>query len=44
MKKENEVLDYVKPEVEEIELELSTVLCGGGSSLMTGEQPDCDEI
>lgn len=30
MKKVNEVRDYVRPEVEEIDFALSSVLCGSG--------------
>ncbi len=38
MKKVNEVRDYVRPEVEEIDLALSSVLCqsGDGSADVTG--------
>lgn len=38
MKKINEVQDYVSPEVEEIDLALSTVLCGSElGGIGTGE-------
>ena len=40
MKKINEVQDYVSPEVEEIDLALSTVLCGS----MDGEASNEDGL
>ena len=37
MKKVNEVRVYVRPEVEEIDLALSSVLCQSGGADITGE-------
>jgi len=43
MKKVNEVRDYVRPEVEEIDLALSANILGASNFGVSGEQPDNDE-
>ena len=43
MKKVNEVRDYVRPEVEEIDLALSSVLCGSGEVYGSGQDPNGED-
>ena len=43
MKKVNEVRVYVRPEVEEIDLALSTVLCGSGEVYGSGQDSNGDD-
>jgi len=43
MKKVNEDRVYVRPEVEEIDLALSTVLCGSGDAYGSGQDSEWDD-